>query len=143
MLTFFDLSPRYYSMKHRIYIAGTSMLAATFFALGMVAGYRLHESRTTPTATFPATVISVVDGDTFDVSWAFSTNERIRVLGIEAPETHRGKKLVQQSEIVEVAPTILLTFGKNVRADVGHRLTGKEVELVFPSGEIELNLGRR
>lgn len=46
-------------------------------------------------ATLPATVVNVVDGDTADVQFEDGRTERIRLIGIDTPETVDPRKPVQ------------------------------------------------
>ena len=68
------------------------------------------------TAKFPATVVHVIDGDTFDVRVTGGRIERVRVLGADTPETKDPRKPVQ-------------CFGPEASAYTKARLGGRRVAL--------------
>lgn len=65
---------------------------ATVLALLLVVGGVLPVSAQASTA---ATVVRVIDGDTVDVQLADGTRERIRIIGLDTPETVDPRKPVQ------------------------------------------------
>lgn len=69
----------------------------------------------TPARAEPAVVANVIDGDTFRLS----TGERIRIAGIDAPETQEGQARCH-AEIVR---------GREATRQVRALLTGRSVEI--------------
>lgn len=67
-------------------------------------------------ATFDATVVHTVDGDTVDVRLSPSRVERVRLLGVDTPETKDPRKPVQ-------------CFGPEASAYTHARLMGRRVRL--------------
>ena len=68
------------------------------------------------TARFSATVVHVIDGDTFDARVSSGRIERVRVLGADTPETKDPRKPVQ-------------CFGPEASAYSKSRLDGRRVQL--------------
>jgi micrococcal nuclease len=68
------------------------------------------------TATYPATVIDTVDGDTIVVRLADGRTETVRVLGVDTPETKDPRKPVQ-------------CYGPEASAYTRDRLQGRRVTL--------------
>jgi len=87
-------------------------LAAT--SLG---GWRLGLRRAGPAAGGAARVVAVVDGDTIDVSWA-GRRERVRLLGVDTPETVDPHRPVG-------------CYGPEASAFTHRRLSGRPVQLTF------------
>jgi micrococcal nuclease len=67
-----------------------------------------------------ATVVSVIDGDTVDVRMADGSEETLRLIGIDTPETQHPSKPVQ-------------CFGKQASDRAENILDGKEVTLEYDS----------
>lgn len=67
-------------------------------------------------ATFDATVVHTIDGDTVDVSLSSTRVERVRLLGVDTPETKDPRKSVQ-------------CFGPEASAYTHARLAGRRVRL--------------
>ncbi len=66
------------------------------------------------TATYSATVVDTIDGDTIDVRFGNGRVERVRILGADTPETKDPRKPVQ-------------CFGAEASAHTHERLTGRDV----------------
>jgi micrococcal nuclease len=65
---------------------------------------------------FPATVVDTVDGDTLDVRVAGARVERVRILGVDTPETKDRRKPVE-------------CYGPEAAAYTRQRLAGRDVTL--------------
>jgi micrococcal nuclease len=87
-----------------------AVLAAT--SLG---GWRLGTARATRPG--PVRVLAVIDGDTVDVAWA-GQRERVRLLGVDTPETVDPHRPVG-------------CFGPEAAAFTHRRLEGRTVRLTF------------
>ncbi len=86
---------------------------------------------------FKAKYVRFLDGDTLEVSWFFGTN-KIRVAGIDCPETQRGKKLNKQAVMLGIEdPENLYATAKQLTAVLEKSVVGRDVSLSFPSGGIE------
>ena len=98
-------------------VRGWAVLVA-LLAAASLAGWRLGTARAPsgPEAG-PARVISVIDGDTLDVAWGGRT-ERVRLLGVDAPETVDPRRPVG-------------CFGPEASAYTSRRLAGRSVRLTF------------
>ena len=88
-------------------------VAATAALLGSIA-WGWYGGRAA--ATYDATVIEVVDGDTFVAQFDDGRFETIRVLGVDTPETHHPDKPVE-------------CFGPEASAFTQARLLGQRVTL--------------
>jgi endonuclease YncB( thermonuclease family) len=62
--------------------------------LSLLAALALHGAQA-QSATTPASVVRVVDGDTVDVQFDDGTNDRLRLIGIDAPEVVDPRKPVR------------------------------------------------
>jgi micrococcal nuclease len=102
-----------------------SFLASLLFALFLLYNEQrvqvAPETRTTvaeaqATSTYPYLVSRVVDGDTIEVTKG-GVKEKVRLLGINTPETVDPRKKVE-------------CFGKEASAELKQLLTGKQVKLV-------------
>jgi len=78
----------------------------------------------------------VVDTDTIEVVWIWGTN-RVRLVGIDAPESKDGRKLRDQAERLGVDAGSLLAISATIIRQAGTALTGKRLRLVFPNRAIE------
>ena len=67
-------------------------------------------------ARFDASVVDTIDGDTIDVRLGDGRVERVRVLGVDTPETKDARKPVQ-------------CFGPEASAYTHRRLLGRRIEL--------------
>jgi micrococcal nuclease len=98
---------------------GLAVLVAALAATSL-GGWRLGEARSVATrrnGAAAAVVTAVVDGDTVDVNWA-GRRERVRLLGVDAPETVDPDRPVG-------------CFGPEASAFTTSRLRGRRVELRF------------
>jgi len=92
-----------------------------------------------------ATVVEVIDGDTVDVRLANGTVDRVRLLGIDTPETHIE---VQPNEYEGVPDTeggraCLRDAGVTASEILKDRLTGETVTLFFdPEADTRGGYGR-
>lgn len=78
----------------------------------------------------------VLDGDTIEVEWQGQT-ERVRVLGIDAPETRRTRSLFAQAKSVNVDPEYMLQYGDVARKIMTNWVLDRRVRLVFAGDEIQ------
>ena len=92
------------------------MLVAALAATSL-GGWRLGLRRAGPAERGAARVIAVVDGDTIDVSWA-GRRERVRLLGVDTPETVDPHRPVG-------------CYGPEASAFTHRRLSGRPVQLTF------------
>ena len=92
------------------------MLVAALAATSL-GGWRLGVTRAGGTGGGPARVVAVVDGDTVDVSWA-GHRERVRLLGVDTPETVDPHRPVG-------------CYGPEASAFTHRRLQGRTVRLTF------------
>jgi micrococcal nuclease len=81
-----------------------------------------------PGVQYRAQVTNVVDGDTFDVQFPGGTTERIRILGVDTPETAPGANI--EGEYGNINDTALLAdWGTYAESFSRSRLNGKEIVL--------------
>ena len=84
----------------------------------------------------------VIDGDTIVVKW-MGNEERVRILGIDAPEVRRTRSLRAQAELLKMEPEFLLRYGDIATKTVENWLLNRSVRLVFPEDRIlRDNFGR-
>jgi len=103
------------------------LLTCVVLSVASVSGWWLGESRRA--ATPEARVIEVIDGDTVIVAFADGSNDTVRILGVDTPETHHPRKPVQ-------------CFGPEASAYTAARLTGRLVRLESDVEERDI-YGRR
>ena len=96
-----------------------SLVALAVVVAVSASGWWLGDSRRT--ASTPARVIQVVDGDTIVVALPGGRSDTVRLLGVDTPETHHPTKGVE-------------CFGPEAAAYTAARLTGRIVEL---EGDVE------
>jgi micrococcal nuclease len=99
-----------------------------------------------PKAAAPASVeeptsdlarcIKVLDGDTVRVRWR-GLKEDVRILGIDCPETRRGKKLTEQARSLHLDPDFVLRYGEIAKKTTSSWLLNRSVTLVFPNDEVQ------
>lgn len=92
------------------------------------------DQRSTPVVLESAhrvTVTDVVDGDTIDVRFANGTTERVRLLGIDTPETHVENDPAEFEGVPDTTAgrTCLREAGENATAFVTDRLAGETVQI--------------
>jgi len=111
---------------------------AIALVIGMIIGVSIQsptqdkEKRDRPEL---AQCVRAVDGDTIEVEWLGNT-ERVRILGIDAPETRRGQSLKAQAELLSMDPEFLLRYGDIARTIVENWLLDRPVRLIFPDDEV-------
>ena len=77
-------------------------------------------------------ITKVIDGDTMDVRFEDGTTDRVRLLGVDTPETNAKNKPNEYGEITDLK---CLTRWGNKSDDYARSiLDGKEVRLVFDEG---------
>jgi micrococcal nuclease len=104
------------SLTHLSRGVRASVVLAAVFAAASLAGWRLGAARSgsdSPTVR----VVAVVDGDTIDVAWA-GRGERVRLLGVDTPETVDPDRPVG-------------CYGPEAAAFTRQRLQGRTVRLRF------------
>ncbi|MCF7837778.1 MAG: thermonuclease family protein [Candidatus Marinimicrobia bacterium] len=106
------------------------------FVAGLIVGFRLHDHQALGRSAFPARCVNVVDGDTLDVVWMYGTN-RVRVAGVDAPETRGTRKLREQADALGLREESMQRIGQNATRMAKQLLLDREVVLVFPRGEVE------
>ena len=87
----------------------------------------------------PGTVVSIADGDTIVVELADGARERVRLIGLDAPETKHPSKPVQCFGPEATARTTELALGKAVglELDVQQRdQFGRMLAYVWPEGSM-------
>jgi micrococcal nuclease len=139
-------------MTHRAKAGGArihllwAITAGFLFVAGWILG--LQSSRQSPadstdnSPTELARCLRVLDGDTFEVEWQ-GQNERVRLLGIDAPETRRTKTLRAQAELLDIDPDFLLRYGEITKQTAENWLLNRDVRLIFPNDEVlRDNFGR-
>jgi micrococcal nuclease len=109
------------------------------------AGWWFGEARRA--ADTPYRVVQVLDGDTIVVRRAGGTDETIRLLGVDTPETHHPRKPVQCYGPEAAAYTTRRLFGQVVQLqdDVErHDIYGRRLAYVYLDGHnFERNLLQR
>lgn len=96
---------------------GAAVIVAVLVAASL-AGWRLGTARSpSGPGGRSARVLSVIDGDTINVAWA-GRSERVRLLGVDAPETVDPRRAVG-------------CFGPEASAFTKRRLAGRTVRLTF------------
>jgi micrococcal nuclease len=111
---------------------GTAVLVVALAAASL-AGWRLGAARR-PAGPGLARVVAVVDGDTVDVAWA-GRRERVRLLGVDTPETvdpHRpigcyGPEAAAFTHRSLEGRTVHLSFDRQRRDRYGRLLAFVEV----------------
>ena len=98
--------------------------------------YRL---KTQPLTNITARCINVIDGDTIDVKWPGKKSQRIRILGIDCPETYNRDKAEKQARRHNLSPTDILALGELAKNYIHHQTLSRNVTLVFPSDKMELD----
>jgi micrococcal nuclease len=82
------------------------------------------------TATYSATVIRTIDGDTIDVQFDNGRIERVRILGADTPETVDPRKPVQCYGHEASAYTRARLLGQRVRLETDTELRDKYARLL-------------
>ena len=110
--------------------------AALVVALVLLAGCTVNVSvdagpsePSSPAEARTATVVHVVDGDTLDVEFANGTEERVRLLGVDSPETHTEVSPDEFEDVpdTEAGRSCLDEWGDRASAFAEQRLAGKTV----------------
>jgi len=123
-----------------------SLLALIMLFCGMIIGYVVKPAEyliPEDDGAFPLALCTrVIDGDTIVVEW-MGNEERVRVLGIDAPETRRTRTLRAQAELLGMDPEFLLRYGDIATKAVENFVLDRKVRLVFPEGDVlRDNFGR-
>lgn len=107
-----------------------------FLTVGLIVGYKLREWKATGRNAYPAQCVNIVDGDTIDIAWIYGTN-RLRVAGIDCPESKNSKKLRDQAKEYGIKSSTLLKIGKNSTEVATERLLNQAIVIAFPNKTIE------
>jgi len=100
---------------------------------------------TPPSDGTQVTVVRVIDGDTMDVEYANGSNERVRLLGVDTPETHTGVSPEEWEGIPdsEAGRQCLQTWGDRASQYATQELAGKTVTLAIdPESDVRGGYGR-
>ena len=117
----------------RRHTGATAVIAAVVIA--SVVGWWLGEERRTATA--PYRVVEVLDGDTIVVAGSDRTQQTIRLLGVDTPETHHPTKPVQCFGPEASSYTTRRLLGQLVRLEDDvetHDIYGRRLAYVYLSG---------
>ena len=101
--------------RHPLQMRGLVVLVALLAATSL-AGWRLGIARSGGDSP-PVRVVAVLDGDTLDVAWA-GRRERVRLLGVDTPETVDPDRPVG-------------CYGPEAAAFTHQRLQGRTIRLQF------------
>jgi len=113
------------------------LLLCLFSALmGFIGGFYFKQWKASGKVAIRAECLRVLDPDTIEVAWK-GGKEKVRVAGIDAPEKKQGKKLNDQSKILNIKTDSLLQISQLVIRQMDTTLTGRPVSLVFPRGRVE------
>jgi endonuclease YncB( thermonuclease family) len=85
-----------------------------------------------------ALCIHVIDGDTIDVRTA-AGEVRVRLLGMDCPETHNFDKQGRQARALGVDQGVLGRIGREATAFTRRSLEREKVTLVYPGDEMPLD----
>ncbi|QLH84649.1 thermonuclease family protein [Halosimplex pelagicum] len=87
-------------------------------------------------ATHRVEVVSVTDGDTVDVRFEGGTEEEVRLVGIDTPETEENRRFERIQEWPGIGdPETLVEYGERASAFARERLAGETVTLSFDPSE--------
>ncbi len=114
----------------------TLLLCLVCLGVGFAAGYLVRRWEASGSYAMPARCLRVVDSDTIVIEWLLGTN-KVRMAGIDAPESKDNKKLREQAVNLNMTPSALLQVSQVVIRQMDIMLTGKDVKIVFPRGEVE------
>lgn len=123
-------------MIHAIWI----IVALLFFFAGFIGGYSLNRQDyySDDVDGWPlALVTRVIDGDTIIVDW-MGQQERVRILGIDAPETRRTRTFHEQVRQLGIDEEFLLAYANIATQVVENWLKDRKVRLVFGGAEGEI-----
>lgn len=133
-------------MSIRTVLAVTILLVASGCTALPVPAPDSHDSSTVPAVDgSEVTVVRVIDGDTMDVEFANGTTERVRLLGVDTPETYTA---VSPDEWEGVPDTpagreCLRYWGDRASQYATEELAGQTVTLVIdPESDIRGDYGR-
>lgn len=116
---------------HHLLWAG---IAISFLLLGIMVGRQLPPQQASDNdPSLPGIKVKcldVVDGDTTSVEFD-GKEERVRILGIDCPETRRGKKLEHQAKLYGMAPDEVKGIGRMAKLRSAQYASQGVVRLVF------------
>ncbi len=122
-----------------------ALIGLILFFAGLVLGVRIGTPVYEPAEDegWPLALCTrVIDGDTIVVEW-MGNEERVRILGIDAPETRRTRSLRAQAELLNMDIEFLLQYGDVATRTVEMWLLDRQVRLIFPEDQIlRDNFGR-
>lgn len=116
---------------HTLWTLTSLILFVGGLVLGLYIGRPSQMAETDEDGWPLALCTRVIDGDTLVVQW-MGNEERVRVLGIDAPETRRTRALQAQAELLNMEPDFLLQYGAVATRTVEMWLLNRQVRLVFP-----------
>lgn len=100
---------------------------------------------TPPSDGTQVTVVRVIDGDTMDVEYANGSTERVRLLGVDTPETHTGVSPEEWEGVpgTQAGRQCLQTWGDRASQYATRELAGKTVTLALdPESDVRGGYGR-
>lgn len=86
-----------------------------------------------------AACTKVIDGDTIEIKESGKPAQRVRIQGIDCPETYNEEKALLQSRTWKLSKEEVMAIGEEAKHWVNSRLAGKKVELVLPGAAPELD----
>ncbi len=110
------------------------LVLLAFLLIGCIESEQVKQTQTppqqmTPVSTFFVKVVKVIDGDTIDIQFKNGTIERVRMLGVDTPETTAEKnKIGEYDGITDLE--CLAMWGKKAK-EFTEQLEGKEVIIEF------------
>lgn len=90
----------------------------------------------TVAASLPGRCTKVFDGDTYEVQLA-EGRRRIRVKGIDCPESAESEKALRQADQLDVTLPALLDAGRGIKAEARKLVDGRAVQVIAPGGRLE------
>ncbi len=112
-----------------------TLLCLILFVGGLILGVKIGRPAIQPYTDEDSWSLAlctrVIDGDTIVVQWQ-GNEERVRILGIDAPETRRTRGLRAQAEYLSMDPEFLLAYGDVATRTVEMWLLNRQVNLIFP-----------
>jgi micrococcal nuclease len=116
-------------------VRSRAVVVVTVLAATSVLGWWFGDQRRA--ADTPYRVVQVLDGDTIVVRRAGGTDETIRLLGVDTPETHHPRKPVQCYGPEAAAYTTRRLFGQVVQLEDDverHDVYGRRLAYVYLDG---------
>ena len=107
-------------------VLGESMLKNYLFTVAFTAALLCSFSSLSAASLVESYVVRVIDGDTLELQ----NKEKVRMLGIDAPESRPNERIKRQAETYQLSESVLLARGLKAKNRLKDLVEGKKITIL-------------